>query len=679
MSGFPQRITALASLLVCLLLMPVAARARESLPSATIKEDDSLRLMQLIDRSRPYVNRAPDSAIAMLTIAYRECRQKNFVTGTARALLGLGLAAIEKGRYKESITLLDAARPYCAASTFSNGNLLINWYNNAAIPYTFLGRFEEALAYYYQALLLCRSNPHTSPQLAGTLHNNIGSIWKKLGQFGNAFYHLKVAEHLSRNRIASDMEAADLYASACTNLSNYYSLHEKWDSASYYNREALRAASQWGIVNRIQAAHTGYGDILSGTGRTNEAIAAYLKAVAITDKTNPYLSKVEPYRFLAKLYYDRRTYDSSLYYARAALEIADRYSMMESRLLLHEQMALLAETRGDFRAAYRHKQEASHWLDSVINKEKTRAVHDYEIKYRSIEKDHRLSMQQLELVRRENRLKINTLFLAGISAGVLLLSVAAAGFYRSSRHRQKLQEEKIRNLEKDREIGRLRAMMEGEEQERSRIARELHDGIMSQLLAAKLSLGGTAAGDEGLVPLAGLREGLGFLDEAAADLRRTAHNLMPGMVQRAGLQAAVEDFCRKMEKGLGTKIHTLWCGQPPVAGPVVELSLYRMIQELVQNAVKHAGASAILVQITYSNELLGITVEDDGVGMNVENAGSGLGTIRERVTLLGGSTKLHTSPGNGTAVYIEIPAIALQNNDYYADQDSDYRRSPIGH
>lgn len=668
-----RRITVAMIFVVSLaLLLPVHARAQERSAPGRMEQGDSVRLMALIDRSRPYMNSTPDTAIAMLTAAYRECWQKNFVTGIARSLLGLGLAAIEKGRYRESIVLLDAAKPYCAAASLSDGNLLINWYNNAAIPYTFLGNFEEALAYYYRALMLCLGNPHTSPQLAGTLHNNIGSVWKKLGQSENAFYHLKIAEHLSRSRAAGDLEAADLYASACSNLSNYYSLRSRWDSALYYNQEALQAASRWGMTNRIQSAYTGRADVLYGTGKIDEAIAAYHKAIAFNDQTNPYTSKVEPYRFLARLYHERKDYDHALQYARAALEIAERYSMQEHLLLLHEQLAELSGVRGDFREAYRHKQEASRWLDSVITREKLRAVNDYEMKYRSVEKDRRLSVQQLELERKESRLKINTLLLAAAGACVLLLSVAVAGFYRSGRHRQKLQEEKIRNLEKDREINRLRAMMEGEEQERSRIARELHDGIMSQLLAVRLSLGSKAAGDEEKVSLAGLKEGLGFLDEAAADLRRTAHNLMPDMVLRAGLVAAVAVFCRKMEQGIAAKIHVLSCGSLPPIEPAVELSLYRMVQELVQNAVKHAGASSILVQINCGEGLLGITVEDDGAGMHADHAGNGLGTIRERVALLSGSTELHTTPGKGTTVYIEIPATALQNDHYHADQDSHY-------
>lgn len=657
-------------------LVPGVVQAREAVVPAAVKESDSLRLMALIDSSRPFMYTDPDRAIELLTAAYRESLQKRFATGIARTLLGLGLAAVEQGRYYESISLLEAARPWCAASSFGDGNLLINWYNNAAIPYTFLGQYREALAYYYRALLLTRYNPRASLMLAGSLHNNIGSIWKKIGQFRNSFYHLKIAEYLARPRAADDPEMGDLYASACNNLSDYYCLFKRWDSALYYNREALRLSEKWNMSNRAQSAYVGMGGILQGTGRTDEAIAAYLKAIAITDKTNPYLSKAEPYRFLAQLYYERGDLRRAQHYADAVLEIAERHSLRENLLLIHEQLALLAVARGDYRQAYHHKEQASVWQDSVINEEKTRAFNDYEVRYRSMEKDHRLSVQQLQLAQKENKLQQKNYLLGAVVAGIILLGIAILGFYRSSRSRQRLQEEQIRNLEKDREINRLKAVMEGEEHERLRLARELHDGIMSQLLAVRLSLGNR--GDKGVVSAADLQEGLGFLDEVTADLRKTAHNLMPGVVVRAGLLAAVEDFCRKMDRGTDAKIHFLSCGHLPPADPAVELSLYRMIQELVQNAVKHAAASTILVQINCTEELLGITVEDDGQGIAPHSAGAGMENIRDRIRLLDGICELYTSEDSGTTVYMEIPITALKSNDH-ADQDSAHGRSPLSH
>jgi two-component system NarL family sensor kinase len=164
------------------------------------------------------------------------------------------------------------------------------------------------------------------------------------------------------------------------------------------------------------------------------------------------------------------------------------------------------------------------------------------------------------------------------------------------------------------------------------------------------------------------KEPIEQLDNATRELRRTAHNLMPAILLKEGLVDAVYFFCKNLEQSISLSIHVQSFGTIPQLPKEAELSIYRIIQELVHNIVKHAKASRALIELSGQNNLLLISVEDDGIGLPEQvigqhETGVGLSTIRNRVAALNGTIAIQSSAGKGTVFNIEFDITHLLNSE----------------
>lgn len=225
-------------------------------------------------------------------------------------------------------------------------------------------------------------------------------------------------------------------------------------------------------------------------------------------------------------------------------------------------------------------------------------------------------------------------------------------------HKQRLQQERIDNLQQKMEIERLNATIDGEEKERTRIARELHDGIGALLTGAKMNFEMVKKNSQ-YEHHPDFIEGLKLLEETASGLRETAHNIMPEILMQEGLSDAVKSFCERMTGKGGTVISFQTLGTTGKLDAAFNLPVYRIVQELIHNIRKHAGAATALVQMNFHEDGgLDITIEDDGVGVETarlkNSNGMGLKNINERVKQLGGRIDINSIIGKGTSVYLEF-------------------------
>ncbi|GAA0891690.1 hypothetical protein GCM10009122_13690 [Fulvivirga kasyanovii] len=205
----------------------------------------------------------------------------------------------------------------------------------------------------------------------------------------------------------------------------------------------------------------------------------------------------------------------------------------------------------------------------------------------------------------------------------------------------------------------LLTTIDSQEKERKRIASDLHDGVGAMLSAAKLNLNMLKSG---AIPKEELTEALGetkdMIDETIETVRRISKDLLPSSLDVFGLSKAVEELCEKLDNPK-TQVKYEAHGDEVALTKQQELLIYRMIQELINNALKHAEASVIRVNINWE-ESLTVTVQDDGKGFNVEEIrgdikrGVGLYSIENRAGLIGGSVVFKSQPGEGTTVNIYI-------------------------
>lgn len=310
-------------------------------------------------------------------------------------------------------------------------------------------------------------------------------------------------------------------------------------------------------------------------------------------------------------------------------------------------LSQLQAYKGDYKNAYYNLIESKKLGDSLFSQKNKNKIAKLE------------SEKEVAELKSKNEKKANlNKILIGSSIALLLLGFLG---YRNFKNKQKLQNLKISELEKDKQLLAIDSMLKGQEEERGRIAKDLHDGLGGLLSGTKLSFTNIK---ENLIltPENTLKfeKSLDMLDTTISDLRKIAHNLMPEALVKFGLDDALRDFCNSIQSSSNCLVDYQKLGENRKINTTAETFVYRIIQELVNNAVKHAQAKEILVQLSFTNNKIAITVEDNGKGYDttiVKNQkGDGLNNIDYRVQYLNGTIDTVTSPNKGTSINIELNA-----------------------
>jgi signal transduction histidine kinase len=276
-------------------------------------------------------------------------------------------------------------------------------------------------------------------------------------------------------------------------------------------------------------------------------------------------------------------------------------------------------------------------------------------KFQAQLREAEIERQQLVIRQQRQRSQLLGLgigFLALLSTGIFLLLRSRLKFQKSEALRLEVERDaEVKFLKQEAEVSGLRAMIDGQERERKRVAKDLHDGLGGLLATVKARLSSEA-------PAAAVSNQL--LDRACTEVRRIAHNMMPQTLALSGLSGSVRDIVAQLnQRGLDTELELI--GQPELRlDEDRQAMLLRILQELTHNVVKHARATKLFIQLLDQPSQLLLTVEDNGVGFNADFArssgeGIGLANIDSRVAFLGGDIQYDASPGHGTTVSLTVP------------------------
>jgi signal transduction histidine kinase len=249
-----------------------------------------------------------------------------------------------------------------------------------------------------------------------------------------------------------------------------------------------------------------------------------------------------------------------------------------------------------------------------------------------------------------------TLFLAGIF-GMILLSVALVVFFVMYQRRILEEERKRVEKEKAHQMALLSAAVDVQETERRRIASDLHDDIGSLLSATRLYLQQLCIDASAEKTESIKKESLNILDEMIQNTRRITHDLLPPVLEKFGFQAAAEDLCERIEK-TGSINVTFSSNIEQRLAPKQEIALYRVLQELINNTLKHAGAKNITVTVHWARDLFAFAYQDDGKGFDPASQvakGLGLRNIESRISLIHGNLESISKSGEGLRVDITLP------------------------
>lgn len=306
--------------------------------------------------------------------------------------------------------------------------------------------------------------------------------------------------------------------------------------------------------------------------------------------------------------------------------------------------------------------------DSLARRRFSQGIAAAQVQYETAEKDLRIAeqTQALALAAAEDRRK--SLQRSALVVAALAVTLIAVLLARSLRHRRRLAEQeralhaqKVDEIMQQSEIKALNAMMEGQEKERDRVAKDLHDRLGSMLSAIKHQIDGL---DATVLELKEEQRGQyrkvnRLLDEAVGEVRRISHDMVSVTLARFGLVKALEDLCDSVRVNGGMTVELSLFGLEKRMDRSMEITLYRIVQELVSNVLKHAAAKELSIGVTRSPGRISVIVADDGRGFDLHAAvdGIGLANVRARAAAIGAHITVNSTPGKGTTVSIEGPVV----------------------
>jgi signal transduction histidine kinase len=612
---------------------------------------DTSKILALIKEGNSLQKTNSDSSISDLKSALQQSQNLNYTNGIASALLYLGMDYISLGDENTSLAYFLQALPYAQRCSY-NKELMATLYTGMGTPYLRKQNYSEAGYYYYKALQEVRNNNLEYAPIACKLYSNISSFWAAVGQ------HIYTKQYLVKaEKIALHNKDTIALIAIYGNIGAMYD-DENNDVKDYeYMTRALGLAEKKHFTSYEQMALTNIGIIFRYRNQPLKAIPYFLKAISLADDDHGYQHNLGAYYNLSFAYFEAGFYEKAKKYVYPSLQKAERLHIDEAE---HGNAMLILSNIYQKEKNYK---DAVYWLNKFIaytDTDRTRAkdinLNRLEANYQLSEKDRIIAQKQLQLSQNEVQIKNKNIWIIGITAAILLLSISSISLYLLSKHKQRAQAARIRNLEQLKELGHLKAMLEGEEKERTRLARELHDGIGGMLAAAKLNLGSIRGEHQELGGIAELDGVLQLLNDTAVEVRQTAHNLMPDVLMKHDLREALLFYCANINSNNQLDIDLQFHGAFDQLSKSVELILYRITQELIQNIIKHANATQAVIQIIQDKGRLNLIIEDNGTGFDVQNKnkGAGMQNLQFRVQALQGYISITSLEGSGTSVYIEF-------------------------
>lgn len=519
---------------------------------------------------------------------------------------------------------------------------------NVANSYTFLSKNDSTLYYYFQVLPYLEKQKDN--RMLSIAYNNLQDIYRRLHQYQKGITYGKAGVAMSRaNKDSLKLEYG------LTNLgTNYASLHFM-DTALACYKEAFEISKKIGDQYGESAAWLNIADIDYQQGRYEAAKRGYTKALKIARELALNETATIALKGLAMYFLQMKNYAAARQYADSSLALAAQNENREQRVKIYKILSNIAYGNQDLISAKEFDSKADQLNDSINNDNLSEITTRYEKEYETSKKESQIKLQQAQL---KQKSILNYFLIAG-AAALLIISLLT---YRNHRHKQKLQQAKIDELETEKQLTATEAVLKGEEQERTRLAKDLHDGLGGMLSGIKFSLSNMK---ENLIMTPdnaqAFERSIDMLDSSIQEMRRVAHNMMPEMLVRYGLKIALEEFCNEINRSGAIHTNYQFIGTHTTSiDQTVAVTVYRIVQELVNNAIKHAYAQNVLVQLHASEQekLLTITIEDDGKGFDKNlltvSKGMGWNNIQNRVDFLKGKIDVNSEPGKGTSVLIEI-------------------------
>ncbi len=558
------------------------------------------------------------------------------------------------GHYDFAITDLQKSLHYF--DSIGARHIVENILYHLGVAYSLKGDYRQAMTIYYDQLEIAQRSQDSTAM--GLSYNSIGILHKNLQQYTLA----KEMYHKSIDMLKSINNQGDL-SMTYSNLAAVQLLSSNIDSALKYNRLAIQIEKGINRQSGLAWSYVQRADIYGDMGQSDSTLFYLKRAMSINKTIGNREGIMQSSVSLGRHYNRTGKFGKALDILKEAQSIGYNSSQWSIRRDLLYEMQKSFEGLELYKRAYYYKNQ---WLairDSIGNIENSRMLNELNIKYQTALKDKALIESKISLDKKTNQRNVLSLF--------VLLSLISIVFlwYRQKLTRllssktEELQRQRILELEQTQKLTNISSMIEGQEAERRRIAKDLHDGLGGLLVNVKTQLVQIQNQIDHLENQNIYRQANAMIDKACDEVRRISHNMIPGILRVEGLEGAVEELIAQLETIHHIKVESTIEIDRSKLTEASSHMIYRILQEAFNNIIRHSQASQVIFQMLDYDEYLYLLIEDNGIGFESDQPMDGLGlmSIRSRVDFLNGDIDIATTT-SGISISINIPFTQSDNS-----------------
>lgn len=567
------------------------------------------------------------------------------LTSRIRLLKYIGSSYAFETNYTDAIQFYNQA--LAAAEQINLYMEIAHINNNLGMIYNETGNYKTA--YIYLAEALKNYELAQAPERKAGAYNNIGLIYLNLKNYDKAITFFSKA--LDTTYLQPD---SILIVSVLNNLAMCYITENDPEPALSYLKRAIALADRIHNMYGLCISYQLKGNLHLAQEQAKEALQSFNVSTRIARETNLSYQLAVARLGEAGAWLKLGEKDSASTIAMGVLQTAEKQNSQVLKSDAHAVLSEIFQLTGDYKMGLFHYKEQIRAQQEVLNKAVVHQVYDVELNYLN----QMNKMQLLELEKKELSISKKNNLLVSITLIFILMLAGFYLLYLNHRHRQrvKLQKTVIELTEK-----KANAVLEAEIQERKRIGSELHDSLGHLLSLAGLNASAlyTRPGISEEKRKAMLETLMKSIDDAFNEVRTISHNLAPSLLSERGLKGALRSISDRVNQSTRLSMSFDTYGLTGTLDTLVENTLFRTIQEIVNNTIKHSEADKLFVQITQGESEISLMTEDNGKGFNYDEVNShssfGLAHMKSRIINLNGTMFIDSSPGRGTIINILIP------------------------
>lgn len=624
--------------------------AFDSLRALLNRKDDSVKMKALTNLAYRFEEFDNDSALVYMNKAIAVAKQ---IKRTDRELS----LTVSKAEIFNLTGQFDSSRKYIAwvADRVSDtvypkvkGYMLMT----LADVYSQEGAYDSAISKLFAAQHIYETlnDSMRRAQVYGLIGRNYSVFGDRIKSSQAYYKSLEIAEALGNARMLSEI---------CIYIGTDFLSLKKYDSAAFYMKKAERLSKENpDIESRLIAIYGNLGDIESSNNQSAKAIAYFTASIAISEKFE--MRSLIPVQeaSIAREYLKSKNYKQALFFLeKAEASLADASDVKTSELV-YQTFAKYHFLTGNLEKGEAYLNRYSTLLDSSLNTSKSAAIGEMEVKYETAKKDKELLKQKLDIAEKDKSIVQQETALYILIAFFLFAAAASVLLY--NRYRLRQQAKLDAAIIKEQRLA-IKAVIEAQDAERERLSKDLHDGVLQQLVAAKAGLSylQTKTDMPAEIKHANLQKISSLMDDTAGDLRNISHLMMPPALKDEGLAAAIKKLADNIFYAAGISCQYVYHGITIRPAMQTEIQLYRITQEIFTNIIKHAKASNVLISIKADNNKLLLQIEDNGIGFDEttarEKGGAGLFNILSRTRHINAQLAIEQVQQGGSRFILECP------------------------